>query len=92
MALIDTQLRFDGAECSGRCAAAPDGKWNNARRPVAGRMEKTRIPGTRRLSLSDATARQSGRDRGVRDDAHAAENYVASHWTVRISRFESADC
>ncbi len=25
------------------------------------------------------------------DDAHAAENYIASHWTVRISRSDSAD-
>ena len=25
------------------------------------------------------------------DDAHAAENYIASQWTVRINRFEEAD-
>ncbi|WP_338810413.1 DEAD/DEAH box helicase [Agrobacterium leguminum] len=25
------------------------------------------------------------------DDAHAAENYIASHWTVRISRADTAD-
>lgn len=25
------------------------------------------------------------------DDAHAAENYIASQWTLRVSRFEAAD-
>jgi hypothetical protein len=25
------------------------------------------------------------------DDAHASENYIASHWTLSISRFEAAD-
>lgn len=25
------------------------------------------------------------------DDAHAAENYIASHWTLRISRYEEKD-
>lgn len=25
------------------------------------------------------------------DDAHAAENYMASHWTLRVSRFEPED-